>query len=255
MPASWRHPLLWAAAALAFACDPGLAGPNTGTEPVSDKRPHRKRGSLPEGTHEGAGGSLLAAHAERDPFPPSEIAAFKLTGSAKTLAVAMLTVAAKDRIEDLPALLAPEAGFGLPDPGESGSRTILADGGEAFLAAFRTAASRFKAEATFTCPPILPALETFVATGAEPMWCFYGSDDRLDLLVFKLMATGGHARIAYVGLFDERPTAPVRIGGGGAPPPTTIPLKRRGMDAAGQGPLVLPEGVEGSVEGAPASAG
>lgn len=223
------------------ACDPNVP-PAGGKVDSNEKQTHRKRRGLPEGTHEGSGGSLLAAHAERDLEPASEIEQFKLTGSAKRLAVAALTVAAKDRIEDLPPLLADGAGWGLPDAREVGRREILEDGGEDFLAALRNAASRFKKDATFSCPPIMPAMETFVSTGAEPMWCFYSSDDRLDLLVFKLVAVGGTARIGYVGLFRERPTGMLRVADVGAPPPTRPPPKLRGLSGAGQGPMMVGPG-------------
>lgn len=236
-----RSALLLAAMLPFVACDPNV--PPAGGKVDSDERQtHRKRRGVPEGTHEGSGGSLLAAHAERDLYPQSEIDQFKLTGAAKTLAVALLTVAAKDRIEDLPALLTDGAGWGLPDRRELGRREIMDDGGEDFMTALRTAASRLKKEATFTCPPLMPAMETYVATGAEPMWCFFMSDDRVDLLVFKLVAPGGQARIAYVGFFEERPTGmlPVRTDLG-APPPTVPIPKMRGLDR----PMVMGPGMAG----------
>jgi hypothetical protein len=238
----FRKAVLLGGIVIGPACEPNFP-PEGGKVESAERAPHRKRRPLPEGTHEGAGGSLLAAHADRELPPPAEVEHYELTGNAKTLVVTLLTVAAKDRVEDLPALLTPDAGFGLPHTLELGRRQISADGGEAFLNALRGAASRFKKEATFHCPPILPAMETFVATGAEPMWCFYSSDDKLDLLVFRLLAVGGTARIAYVGLFDERPTAPVpMIASGGIPPVRPIP-KMRGLARPGQGPsLVLPDG-------------
>jgi hypothetical protein len=226
------------------ACDPNVP-PEGGVVESADKQPHRKRRGVPPGTHEGESTSLLAAHAERDLYPKSEIDGFKLTGNAKTLAVAMLTVGAKDRIEDLPDLLTTDAGWGLPDAREVGRRGIMDDDGEAFMTSLRDAASRFKKDAPFNCPPIMPAMETYVSTGAEPMWCFYSSDDKLDLLVFKLVAVGGHARIGYVGLFGERPARQMRVIGAGAPPPTRPPPKMRGLDKPGGGPTVIgPEGMQ-----------
>ncbi len=242
----WQSAVLVTVAASLGGCDPFTPNvpPEGGVVESADKQPHRKRRSTPEGTDEGAQGSLLAAHADRDLYPQSEIDRFKLTGNAKTLAVALLTVAAKDRIEDLPELLTDDAGWGLSDAREISRRGILDDGGEAFLSAIRGAASRFKKEAPFSCPPIMPAMETFVSTGAEPMWCFYSSDDKLDLIVLKLVAVGGKARIGYVGLFEERPDGQLRVFGAGAPPPTRPPAKMRGLTGGGAGPTVIgPEGM------------
>jgi hypothetical protein len=238
-----RSALLLMAMLPLMACDPNLPPPG-GKVDSDERQTHRKRRGVPEGTHEGSGGSLLAAHADRDLYPQSEIDQFKLTGSAKALAVALLTVAAKDRIEDLPALLTDGASWGLPDRRELDRREIFDDGGEDFMTALRTSASRFKKDATFSCPPLMPAMETFVATGAEPMWCFYMSDDRVDLLVFKLVAPAGKARIAYVGFFEERPTGmmPVRLDLG-APPPTVPPPKMRGLDR----PMVMGPGGPGGM--------
>jgi hypothetical protein len=174
-------------------------------------------------------------------------------------------VAARDELENLQHFMTKDARWGLPDRRELDARPILGeDGGVAFMNAFRNAASRFAGKvrgdqssgqqsaqrsATFACPPMLPAAELLVRNGAEPMWCYFSSHDKLDWLVFRMMVRDGRARIDYVGLFEERPTAHVVVDRTDKPPPAVPPVRRRGFkpgDRArpvpGRGPQRAPEG-------------
>jgi hypothetical protein len=215
---------------LACACTPyvtplgGRGAGATAAEPARDRR------ELPPGSHDGQEESLLAAYRDRDLPDHQEMnEQWGLTRSAKRIAVAMLIAAAQDRDDFLDELLTEDARFGLPDRREPQARPIAGDR-EVFFDRFRAAASRFKGKADFTCPPLLPGAEATVSSGAEPMWCFYTSDDGHDMLVFKLVTRADHPRIAYVGLFGERPSGSLRIVGYGPPPPTTPTPKMRGMD-------------------------
>jgi hypothetical protein len=183
---------------------------------------------------------------------------WQLPYQAKFAIVSLLHVAARDRLEDLPHYLTKDARWGLPDRREIDARPILnEDDGLAFLTAFRGAASRFAGKAandeasgptstqksaTFACPPMLPAVELLVRNGAEPMWCYYSSYDKLDWLVFRLVVQDGRARIDYVGLFEERPTAHVVVQRTDPPPPVVPPVRRSGLKPGGRGQPLPPPG-------------
>jgi len=176
---------------------------------------------------------------------------WQLPYQAKLMIVSLLGVAAHDDLEALPSYLTKDARWGLPDRREIEARPILGeDDGLAFMTAFRNAASRFAGKvpddessgphstqksATFACPPMLPAAELLVRNGAEPMWCYFSSHDKLDWLVFRMFVRDGRARIDYVGLFQERPTAHVVVDRTDPPPPVVPPVRRRGIEPGGRG--------------------
>ena len=104
--------------------------------------------------------------------------------------------------------------------------------GAAFFDALRASASRFRGVlkgqggrgATFNCPPMTPGAQEAVRTGAEPYWCYYISDDSLDLLVFRLQVIAGRGRVTYVGLFPTRPSGPIAVGRTDPSPPFVPPV-------------------------------
>jgi hypothetical protein len=106
-------------------------------------------------------------------------------------------------------------------------------------------ASRLGRKENLNCPPIMPpAAQNYVRNGAEPMWCFYSSNDGLDILAFKLILEGGSAKIDYVGLHPERPAGMIAPRTGAPPPPMT-PMVRR-PPGAGMMPPRMPTLPDGS---------
>ena len=119
--------------------------------------------------------------------------------------------------------LAPERGLGLPGRRMLRSAPIGGtDGGYTFLTRFRNQAQRFGHSAKFSCPPLTPADTKAVSDGEMAMWCAYGSQDDVDLMVFSLIIEEGEAKIDYVGFFDERPAGPMKADGEPPAPPVRI---------------------------------
>lgn len=179
---------------------------------------------LPQGTDEGVPEHLLHEYAEREPATELEIRTWQLPFQAKRIAVALLTLAARDDMSTLPELFSAHARWGFPDRREYDARPIFADGGREFFDTFRTVASRFARKEAFFCPPVVPpAAQFYVRSGAEPMWCAYLSRDGVDVLAFKFVYEGGSAKIDYIGMTLSR-GGPAR--GGPKPPPMTPQIKR-----------------------------
>ncbi len=232
--ASWS--MLLVSTLLFTACEPARVKPPPPPRLDPESRSYR---GLPAGSDEGDPRSLLAQYSRRDPIEWGEAGRWPLPSKGKQVAVALLTTAALDRLEDLPRLLTSDAGWGLPHRAEYGARPVFSgDGGAEFFDVLRTAASRFKGldpssqidgggggSAVYTCPPLVPGVQDVIQTGAEPYWCYYQSNDRLDLLVFKMRVIQGRTQVEYVGLFEERPSAPVVIPRHEAVPPLTPPIK------------------------------
>lgn len=228
-----------------------------GKEPVESHarapEPAAAPRALPAGSAEGVPEHLLHEYAEREPATDAEIQTWQLPFQAKRIAVALLTLAARDEFDGLPALFTRHARWGAPDRREFDARPIFADGGREFFDAFREAASRFGRKEAFSCPPVVPpAAQVYVRNGAEPMWCAYLSRDGLDVLAFRFAYEGGSAKIDYVGLWRTRPTSGVFARGGPAvekmgyarlPPPMT-PQVKRGTGPAPIGPFMQSGGGE-----------
>lgn len=236
--------LLLPAALLALApgCDPGVDEPTGSARRESDMQVRASARPRPAGSHDGVAVSLLDEHAERARATANDMASWQLPFQAKLMIVNLLSAAANDRHWDVELYVTPDARWGLPDRREVHARPIFAgDDGAAFFDALRGAASRFAGKdkgatsgarsgskaATFACPPLLPAVEQLVRNGAEPMWCYYTSHDRLDWLVFRLVMYRGRAHIDYVGLFEERPAGHVVIKRDDPPPPLIPPIRRK----------------------------
>jgi hypothetical protein len=171
--------------------------------------------------------SLLHEYEAREPASAAEIATWQLPFQAKRIAVALLTLAAKDDLAGLPAVFTRHARWGIPDRREFDARPIFADGGREFFDTFRDVASRFARKEAFFCPPVVPpAAQIYVRNGAEPMWCAYLSKDGLDVLAFKFVYENGSAKIDYIGLQPTRATAGIVARKGPMPPPMTPQIKR-----------------------------
>lgn len=182
---------------------------------------------LPAGSAEGVPESLLHEYEDRDVASAAEIATWQLPFQAKRIAVALLTLAAKDDLAGLRAVFTEHARWGIPDRREFDARPVFADGGREFFDTFRDAASRFARKEAFFCPPVVPpAAQIYVRNGAEPMWCAYLSKDGLDVLAFKFVYEDGSAKIDYVGLQPTRATGGTAARKGPMPPPMTPQVKR-----------------------------
>jgi hypothetical protein len=145
------------------------------------------------------------------------------------------------------------ARWGFPDRRELDTFPVFdGDGGARFVEVFRGVASRFGAKATFTCPPMIDATTMFVRDGAEPYWCWYMSNDNLDVLAFKFVTERGRARVDYIGMYPQRPSGPVPVRSekDDRSPPWGPPVKRR---EAGDAPPVrlspTPAGLLGGLGG------
>jgi hypothetical protein len=186
---------------------------------------------LPPGTDEGSGadGSLLASSVKRTYRDDAEMATWMLPFQAKTMVVELLIAAAKDDPTQMAKLLSDNARWGIPDRREVRARAIISDSdplGVEFLAAFRKAASRFGAKASFSCTPMQPGWQNLASTGAEPVWCFYNSKDNFDMIGFRLIVEHGQVKTDYVGFFPERQNVAFHMPNVGDPPPATPYVKR-----------------------------
>ena len=192
---------------------------------------HQSATELPPGTDEGAGpdGSLLASYAKRSYREDAELATWQLPFQAKTMVVELLIAAAKDDPKQMAKLLSSEARWGAPDRRELRARQIVTKEdplGVEFLEAFRKASSRFGAKASFSCTPMQPGWQMFASSGAEPVWCFYNSNDKFDMIGVRLIVEGGQVKTDYVGFFLDRQNVAIRMPDVGDPPPPTPYLKR-----------------------------
>lgn len=202
-------------------------------EPVeeSKSRPRTRVPSPIQPVDEGMSANLLEQYAARQPILQSEADAWELPFQIKRLDIALVTIAAQDRLEDLDLVLTPDATWGMPETRRFGARPIFAgDGGEAFLAAFRKAAMRFPGNAKWETQPLASGPQDIIRNGAEPLWSFYSNAN--DRIYFRAVMYAGVARIDYVGLFEEVPTEPIKVIGHGKPAPLG-PMLRHAPRGAG----------------------
>ena len=123
-----------------------------------------------------------------------EAVTWELPFKSKRIVAALLTTVARDRLQDLPIILHPDATWGLPDPRRLRERSIFAkDDGEAFMAAFRNPTN------------FVMGLQEHIRSGSEPMWAFY--EQGFDRILFRFRAIGGRAWIDYVGFTLEAPAS------------------------------------------------
>jgi len=222
------------ALALLAACELPL-------DPVEASRP-RLRTRVPSAiqpVEEGMSANLLEQYAARQPILQLEADAWELPFQIKRLDIALVTIAAHDRLEDLHMVLTPDATWGLPETRRFGARRIFdGDGGEAFLAAFRAAAARFPGTAKWETQPLASGPQDIIRNGAEPLWSFYSNAN--DRIYFRAVMHAGVARIDYVGLFEEVPTTPIKVIGHGKPVPLAPMLRRQPQGMAPKDPTAPP---------------
>ncbi|MBK7824487.1 hypothetical protein [Nannocystis sp.] len=229
------------------------------TQHTIGKEPHARPAApakatprgLPEGSAEGVPEHLLHEYAARDLAPEAEIRTWDLPAKAKRMVVELLISAARDDLSRLPILMTAQSRWGVPDRREYDALPVFdQDDGRVFLDTLRAAASRFSRKENLNCPPIMPPIaQTYVRNGAEPMWCFYGSNDGLDILAFKLVLESGSARFDYVGMYAERA---IRMNARpGAQPPPMTPIVRRAPNT----PSRLPELPPGAIPMPPPEGG
>jgi len=222
--------MVLAAAVLSPACD--------WSPPALDEPPAQRPVRIPQpiaAAEPGAPGDLLQEYLRREPIDPREADLWELPFQSKRLAVALLIIAGKDRIEDLDRVLTPDATWGLPEPRRFGARPIFGnDGGEAFFAAFRGAAARFPEKAQWQTPALPIGSQELVRSGAEPMWSFFTHGN--DRILMRMVVQGGRARIDYVGLFEALPTEPTRVVGHGRPMALGAQIRRAPDDGNGAPP-------------------
>jgi hypothetical protein len=186
--------------------------------------------------------SLLARE-----FKAHELEHHPLPRSAEQLVLDLLHAAITDDLQGFAALLEPDARIGLPDRRQLGARAILAGAGPAVaVQQLLAAAARFPIDAALHCPTLGRRVVPRVTRGETLMWCFWISDDGLDLLAFALRGrvVDGQAdgRVAYVGAFPVRPEAPLVMPGEPAPPPAMpVPELVCGDPHARSYPGVCPE--------------
>ena len=156
--------------------------------------------------------SLASRYGARSDLDLGGLSPRELPSRAKKLIVTLLAGVARNDEALVRSLLAPDAGFGVPDRREFNAWPIAeGDNFATFMAALRGVASRFPADASFSCPPIHAKFIDAVARGEHPMWCSYTSADQLDLLVFRLLVINGVGYVDYVGMFETQPTSTVPL--------------------------------------------
>jgi hypothetical protein len=216
---------------------PVLAGMKAAAEPARAARGAAPpAGGVPAGTDEGTERSLLHEYRDTQTETPDVPA---LPDHSKRLIVLLLqavTDAPPAREAALAKLVHADARWGLPDRRELRARPVFDPTANEFVHTLRAAASRFSAEAKFTCPPLSPQGSQAARAGDSPMYCYFQSTDGLDMLVFKLSAVAGRAGIEYVGMFDVRPAKPTRADGEPPAPPVRPMDVKRAESAGTRGP-------------------
>jgi hypothetical protein len=156
-----------------------------------------------------------------------EAVTWELPFKSKRIVAVLLTTVARDRLQDLPIILHPDATWGLPDPRRLRERPIFADDdGEAFIAALRIAALRMPENATYSNPTnFVMGLQEHIRGGSEPMWAFY--EQGFDRILFRFRAIGGRAWIDYVGFNVEPPTSEPDYDAVFGPAPPMSPALRK----------------------------
>jgi len=225
-------------ACTALGCDwqPNLPDPPTPAAPPAMRVPDP---IAPAGPSESA--DILQQYAARPALDEREPRSWELPFQSKRVAVALLIVAAKDRLEDLDLVLTPDARWGFPDRRQFGARPVFGpDGGEEFLASLRTALHRVPSTASWKSSPMPPGVQEAVRTGSEPMWISFG--EGTDSVLMREVMYDGAARIDYVGFFVEPPEGKIRVVGQRGIPPTMPPPREHPELMLGDAPAeAVPE--------------
>lgn len=174
-------------------------------------------------------GSLAATYLAHEADSRERIERYELTRDAKRVIEATLVLALTDDHQALLHLAVPDATFGLPDRAKRGARPLDQKWVGDFSAGLRRAADRFAQRTPFRCAVLSPAASGYVASGAEPMWCYYAQPDNTEHLVFELVMRDGRARVQYVGFFTDSPSQRLVVAEADVPPDHP-PLKRRNLE-------------------------
>ncbi len=150
---------------------------------------------------------------------------YPLPRAAPQLVHDLLAAAVADDLQRFASLLDGDARIGLPDRRQLGAHAIIdADAARRRLLA---AAARLARDTPLRCPRLDRRVAPQVARGELPMWCFWLSEDGLDLLAVGLRGRvvdgWSDAAVSYLGLFPARPAAPVELPGE-PPPPPVVPV-------------------------------
>jgi hypothetical protein len=163
---------------------------------------------------------------QASPTPASSTAArrFPLPRAATQLIHELLAAASADDLAQFTALLDADARIGLPDRRQLGAEPIHTGAGpRAAARRLVDGAARFAVTTPLVCPTIDRRARATVTRGDALMWCFWMSEDGLDLLSFglrgRVIESEGDARVAYIGVFPLRPEAPLVVPGEPPPPP------------------------------------
>jgi hypothetical protein len=146
---------------------------------------------------------------------------------SQRIIVTLVTTAARDRPDDLPLLIHPDARWGRPDPRLVGARPIFADdNGAEFLAAFQAALARIPEGTKYqNASQIVGGPARHLTTGSEPMWSYYEVDN--DRILFRMRTRDGRPWVEYVGLYEDGPPAePPNYDDLGPPPAMVAPTRR-----------------------------
>jgi hypothetical protein len=162
-------------------------------------------------------GLLAHTHESSDP------AALRLPDDAPRVAAALLDALARDDLDAYLALLAPSARWGLPDRRQLGGRAIgsTPDTARTSFVALAHAAARLPSGSEVRCPVPSRRMRQPLQRGEHLQWCFWISDDGLDVLTLALRSHAGVAKLEYLGLFPGRPDALLEVRGEPPPPPPT----------------------------------
>lgn len=149
--------------------------------------------------------------------------ALRLPDDAPRVAAALLDALARDDLDAYLALLAPAARWGLPDRRQLGGRAIgnTREAARTSFVAFAHAAARLPSSSEVRCPMPSRRMRQALQRGEHLQWCFWISDDGLDVLTLALRSHAGVAKLEYLGLFPERPSGLLEVRGEPPPPPLT----------------------------------
>jgi hypothetical protein len=149
---------------------------------------------------------------------------YPLPRAAAQLVHDLLGAAVADELPRFAALLEPGARIGLPDRRQLAAEAMIDEAGAGSAARrLLDAAARLPASSALLCPDIDRRIKPEVTRGELLMWCFWMSEDGLDVLAFGLRGrvSDGEAdgRVAYVGVFPDKPEAALVMPGEPPPPP------------------------------------
>ncbi len=174
------------------------------------------------------------------PLATADLSGLRLPDDAPEFANAVLDRVAANDLAGFVDLLAPDARWGLPDRRQLGGRPIAPR--PSFIALGQAAARM--ANAGVQCPEPDRRLRAALCRGELSQWCFWVSDDGLDILALSLRSIAGQPRLEYLGVFPQRPTAWTEVVGEPPAPPMTPRVPVTCGDPHHDDPVRCPEPIE-----------